>query len=62
MKSEYQQVSKIESALMIVEIDLKGNPELPFKSKICAQTIFKSAMVALLKAKVSILKYDTPCY
>ena len=61
MKSEYQQVSKIESALMI-EIDLKGNPELPFKSKICAQTIFKSAMVALLKAKVSILKYDTPCY
>ena len=48
--------------LAYFDIDFKGNPELPFKSKICAQTIFKSAMVALLKAKVSILKYDTPCY
>ncbi|EEO53491.1 hypothetical protein BSCG_00416 [Bacteroides sp. 2_2_4] len=48
--------------LAYFDIDFKGNPELPFKSKICTQTIFKGAMVALLKAKVSILKYDTPCY
>ena len=34
--------------LAYFEIDLKGNPELPFKSKICAQTIFKGGNNHLL--------------